>query len=143
MSIHHHFNKDSQSTAEVSPHEELIGSLKPPSTWTPKIQNAYLQKFWQLRSNKDIIIKPADKGSAVVVMSVTDYISEGERQLSNTSIYKPLTHDATRDPFTKRYKQTVDSLDFGPRNKIDALVPKHTSCPNLYFTCFPKFTQSK
>jgi hypothetical protein len=36
-----------------------------------------------LRSNEDIIIKPADKGSAVVVMDKSAYIREAERQLSD------------------------------------------------------------
>jgi hypothetical protein len=34
-----------------------------------------------LRSNEDIIIKPADKGSAVVVMDKSAYIQEAERFL--------------------------------------------------------------
>jgi hypothetical protein len=36
-----------------------------------------------LRSNEDIIIKPADKGSAVVAMEKSAYIREAERQLSD------------------------------------------------------------
>ncbi|KAJ8041098.1 hypothetical protein HOLleu_11818 [Holothuria leucospilota] len=84
ISLQYYFNKYSpssdQHTTEVLPHEALIRKVTPRSTWTPKIENAHLQIFWRLRSNKDIIIKPADKGSAVVVMSVTDYISEGTRQ---------------------------------------------------------------
>ena len=36
----------------------------------------------------DIIIKPADKGSAVVVLNKKDYIAEGMRQLSDTKFYK-------------------------------------------------------
>jgi hypothetical protein len=37
-----------------------------------------------LRSNEDIVIKPADKGSAVVVMDKSAYIREAERQLMMT-----------------------------------------------------------
>ena len=36
-----------------------------------------------LQERDDIIIKPADKGSAVVVMDKTAYIQEAERQLSD------------------------------------------------------------
>ena len=36
-----------------------------------------------LRSNTDIIIKPADEVSAIVVLNKTDYITEGLRQLLN------------------------------------------------------------
>ena len=43
-----------------------------------------------LRSNKDIVIKPADKGGAVVIMNVEDYEAEGLRQLQNTKYYTKL-----------------------------------------------------
>lgn len=40
-----------------------------------------------LRYNKDIIIKPADKGSSTVIMNKSDYLKEGYRQLSNDKHY--------------------------------------------------------
>ena len=40
-----------------------------------------------LRQRTDIVIKPADKGSAVVVLSKEDYIKEADRQLNNQSYY--------------------------------------------------------
>ena len=40
-----------------------------------------------LMANKNIVIKPADKGGAVVVMNVTDYINEGLRQLTDANFY--------------------------------------------------------
>uniref|UniRef100_A0A671KJ79 Uncharacterized protein n=1 Tax=Sinocyclocheilus anshuiensis TaxID=1608454 RepID=A0A671KJ79_9TELE len=45
----------------------------------------------QFRKNKKIVIKPADKGNAVVLMNREDYLWEGMRQLSNTEHYSPLT----------------------------------------------------
>ena len=38
-----------------------------------------------LRQKDDIIIEPADKGSAVVVQSTQDYIKEADCQLNNTT----------------------------------------------------------
>ena len=38
--------------------------------------------------NKDIIIKPADKGSAIVILDKQSYINEGQRLLHNTQFYK-------------------------------------------------------
>ena len=40
--------------------------------------------------NKDIIIKPADKGAAIVIMDRTDYVGEAKRQLANQVHYKRL-----------------------------------------------------
>ena len=48
-----------------------------------------------LRQRTDVVIKPADKGSAVVVLSKEDYIDEAERQLNNRAHYAPLNADPT------------------------------------------------
>ena len=45
----------------------------------------------QLKRRDDIIIKPADKGGAVVVWSRDAYIAEALRQLNDTNHYTPLT----------------------------------------------------
>ena len=46
-----------------------------------------------VRYNEDIIIKPADKGSAVVVMHKSAYIREAERQLSDNRFYNRTDKD--------------------------------------------------
>ena len=48
-----------------------------------------------LSDNKSIIIKPADKGGAVVVQNVLDYINEGLRQLSDPKFYIETQEDLT------------------------------------------------
>lgn len=52
-----------------------------------------------LQRNKNIVIKPADKGSAVVIMDRTTYINEVLRQLNNTQHYKPLDAPIYPDSF--------------------------------------------
>lgn len=44
----------------------------------------------QLRNNHDVIIKPADKGAATVIMNRSAYIAEAHRQLDNTTYYQKL-----------------------------------------------------
>lgn len=44
-----------------------------------------------LRNNKHIVIKPADKGSAVVIMGRDQYIFEVQRQLNDKVYYRKLT----------------------------------------------------
>ena len=48
-----------------------------------------------LQNNKDIVIKPADKGGAVVVMDLKDYLAEGYKQLSDGNVYKKLSESKT------------------------------------------------
>ena len=50
-----------------------------------------------LRRYEDIIIKPADKGSAVVVMDRARYVGEAMRQLSDKDVYLPLSNDPTAE----------------------------------------------
>lgn len=46
----------------------------------------------RLKNNQDIIIKPADKGSKIVIMDKNQYLTEANRQLNNTKHYRPLAH---------------------------------------------------
>ena len=62
-----------------------------------------------LRQRTDIIIKPADKGSAVVVLSKEDYIREADRQLNNPTHYCQLTADPTSQ-YSTEIKAFVDSM---------------------------------
>ena len=48
-----------------------------------------------LKQNTDIVIKPADKGSAVVIQNKEDYIKEGLRQLSDQNFYQEVPDDLT------------------------------------------------
>lgn len=49
----------------------------------------------ELNDNKQIIIKPADKGGAVVVWDITHYINEAYRQLNDSQYYQKLHHNPT------------------------------------------------
>jgi hypothetical protein len=42
----------------------------------------------ELKERDDIVIKPADKGSAVVLMDKVDYLEEANRQLTDERFYK-------------------------------------------------------
>ena len=49
----------------------------------------------ELKSMNHIVIKPADKGSAVVIQNTTDYVAESLRQLRNDKFYKESPVDLT------------------------------------------------
>ncbi|XP_029848861.4 uncharacterized protein LOC115330973, partial [Ixodes scapularis] len=63
----------------------------------------------ELSSRDDIIIKPADKGGAIVFMNKQDYLDEGFRQLMNQQFYKELQADPTKK-FTKLITDTLDLM---------------------------------
>jgi len=75
-----------------------IALNKRPEPKHPKLTNiskGERKAIYNLTKNLDIIIKPADKGSAVVVMNRKDYIAEGYKQLSDTNFYKKIDKDLT------------------------------------------------
>ena len=43
------------------------------------------------KRNTEVVIREADKGSAVVVMSRERYIAEANRQLSDTDVYQQVS----------------------------------------------------
>ena len=49
----------------------------------------------ELKSRDDLVITKADKGGAVVIMDVDDYVKEANRQLDDSTFYKKLPQDPT------------------------------------------------
>ena len=67
----------------------------------------------ELCDNHDIKIKPADKGSAIVIQNTKDYIKEAERQLVDEMFYKPLPTNPT-DKHNNIIKKRINGfLDSG------------------------------
>ena len=91
-----------------------------------------------LRSRKDIIIKPADKGSGVVVMDRQQYIDEAMRQLTNRTNYETLDSDPTGN-FCKEIQETLD--DMRDNNHLSKKAHKFlspTDCRTARFYLLPK-----
>ena len=64
----------------------------------PKKKNLTKEEYKAIRSlnkNKDIIIKPGDKGSVIAILHKQSYINEGQRQLHNTQFYEETDSDIT------------------------------------------------
>lgn len=62
-----------------------------------------------LSSLPDIIIKPADKGGAIVILNKTDYLNEAYRQLNDTSFYRAVSSDPT-SVFKQNVQERLSSL---------------------------------
>ena len=54
------------------------------------------QALYDLKNDKNIVIKSADKGSAVAVWDREDYIKEAEKQLGDSDVYKEVSDDSER-----------------------------------------------
>ena len=64
----------------------------------PRHKNLTSEEYKAIKSlqhNPDIIIKPADKGSAIVILDKQYYISEGLRQLNDHNFYEQTNTDHT------------------------------------------------
>ena len=59
------------------------------------LKKAEIAALGSLKTNTNIVIKKADKGSAVVIQDRTDYINEGMKQLSDKKFYNEQALDLT------------------------------------------------
>ena len=58
--------------------------------------------IFELKKNTNIIIEPADKGGAIIIMNKQHYIKVGERQLKNQQHYRKLDdYEETKKTFIK------------------------------------------
>ncbi|CAJ0964212.1 unnamed protein product [Ranitomeya imitator] len=62
----------------------------------------------QLSSDKSLIIKPADKGGATVIMDRSDYLEEVFRQLGDTTVYKKIP----QNPLNQLINKIAPIIDF-------------------------------
>jgi len=89
------------------------------------ISKEQLNALKALRDNREIIIKPADKGSATVIMSRNSYITEVNRQLANpmhyTSLLEPVYPEAS-EKITVILQQLKHS-DYITDKQLDYLTP--------------------
>ncbi len=88
---------------------DLSEHIFPNWTNTPNISREERQAIRALKNNTSIIIKPADKGSAVVLLDRADYIAEGLRQLSDITFYTILDHCPTIE-YHLRIDQYITTL---------------------------------
>ena len=85
----------------------------------------------------DIIITKTDKGGAVVILDVDDYINEANRQLNNKEFYKEVQNDPTELNRKKvnaiKERKYARLLDKNIATKLEVQEAK-----TLAFYMFPK-----
>ena len=88
----------------------------------------------ELKERDDIVIKSADKGSAVVVMDKVDYLEEANRQLTDERFYKQLDSDPTEE-FSTKITQELKIMKENShidKNTFDYLKPDKPKVGRFY-----------
>ena len=73
--------------------EERLLDIEIPSTRFNSLTKEEREALYSLKDDRSIIIKGADKGSAVVVWDREDYLNEAYRQLDDKEVYEQLPDD--------------------------------------------------
>ena len=84
---------------------EIIDPEYEPPNIRANMSKAHYRALSSLKNNKDIIIKPADKGRNLVIQDRSKYIEEGNRQLSDPNFYRK-----TEKNLTSTHCEKVSSL---------------------------------
>ncbi|CAG9836786.1 unnamed protein product [Diabrotica balteata] len=83
-----------------------------------------------LRSLSEIIILPADKGNATVILDTPSYIEKVNDLLRDTSCYNTISRDPT--PRVEReISHAIKQSDLSDEVK-KSIVPKNSICPRIY-----------
>ena len=111
---------------------------------TPKnITPGQLTCLNTLKSNRDLVIKKADKGNAIVLMNTVDYLYEVESQLADTNFYMRCQTDLT-EYHSLQVNMVVHTL-FN-HNAINTRIKKHllaNDCKAGRFYILPKIHKYK
>ena len=122
-----------------------LGLLKttPNSVRCPNITRLERKCLSDLATDKSIVIKKADKGGAIVIQNRSDYVAEGERQLSDGKFYRQIPADPTTDHNAKIKKQLDLMVQRGEITKKvrDYLYLDTPKTPELYL--LPKIHKSQ
>ena len=89
--------------------------------------------LYDLKNDKSIVIKSADKGSAVVVWDREDYIKEAEKQLGDEQVYEEVSNDAA--PFLKGINEVIAKIrkrGDRKRHKLDYFIMKDPKFARFY-----------
>ena len=123
---------------EVTPNFSESPSFRIPSNWTPYINDVYLEVYLSeikdelmkinehgmnysnlrkeerdalhnLSHDDSIIIKPADKGTGIVIWDRSDYLLECQRQLSEQQVYEKIEQNPL-EKVKNRIKTTLKQM---------------------------------
>ena len=107
--IHHTINTFSEAM------NNEIQKAVPPKKYSNNLTKKELESLEELRNRQDLIFTKADKGGALVIMNVKDYISEANRQLDDIQYYRKLNDNPTAE-YSQMVNATID------RYKVEGII---------------------
>ena len=87
-------NKDAAIEIYISSLEEKLMKIEIPMSKYDNLTSKERQALYDLKNDKNIVIKGADKGSALVVWDREDYIKQAEKQLGDSDVYEKIPDDS-------------------------------------------------
>lgn len=73
----------------------------------------------ELNNDKTVVVRPADKGGAIILQNTADYEQEIYRQLGDTHFYRKLSNDPTKTFLTLVHNKLQFWFDKGEINKSE------------------------
>ena len=101
-------NKDVAIEIYLSSLEEKLMNIEIPQNKYNNLTREERTALYDLKNDKNIIIKSADKGSAVVVWDSEDYIKEAEKQLGDKDVYEEVCNDA--EPLINTIHKAIEKI---------------------------------
>ena len=84
-----------------------------------------------LKSNNNIVSKPADKGGSIVIMNKDNYMKETCTQLHDGRFHQKIDNDPT-PTLTNKLKLLINELQPNLQNNVLKLVPSHPRPATFY-----------
>ncbi|XP_022814534.1 uncharacterized protein LOC111348226 [Spodoptera litura] len=104
----------------------LLRKSSPPKSNIPVKEMSALR---DLRNDSDILVLPADKGNATVVVDTEAYEQKITHMLSDTTVYKQVSYDPTARVTTKTIKLLQSLSD---KELVARLRPQNPTPPKIY-----------
>ena len=87
---------------------EKLVKIEIPKDKYNNITSKERQALYDLKNDKSIVIKSADKGSAVVVWDRENYIKEAKKQLGDSDVYEKVPDDP--EPLISTIHRTIEKI---------------------------------
>ena len=114
--------------------EEKLINIEIPQNKYNNLTREERSALYNLKNDKNIVIKSADKGSAVAVWDRDDYIKEAEKQLGDKEIYEEVCNDP--EPLISTIHNAIEKIrKRGDRNAdtIKYFMAKDPKFARFYF----------